>query len=52
MEIRRIRLNQGQTADNVLTFGDNNSLAAASVTKLSFVAPWCCHKLRRTMYLP
>ncbi len=52
MEIRRIRLNQGQTADNVLTFGDNDSLVAASVTKLSFVAPWCCHKLRRTMYLP
>jgi hypothetical protein len=52
MEIRRIRLNQGQTADNVLTFGDNDSLAAASVTKLNFVAPWCCHKLRRTMYLP
>lgn len=52
MEIRRIRLNQGQTADNVLTFGDNQSLVTASVSKLSFVAPWCCHKLRRTFYLP
>jgi hypothetical protein len=52
MEIRRIRLNQGQTADNNLTFGNNDSLVAASVSKLSFVAPWCCHKLRRTFYLP
>ena len=52
MEIRRIRLNQGQTADNALTFGDNDSLVAASVTKLNFIAPWCCHKLRRTMYMP
>jgi hypothetical protein len=52
MEIRRIRLNQGQTADNNLTFGSNDSLVAASVSKLSFVAPWCCHKLRRTFYLP
>ncbi len=52
LEIRRIRLNQGQTADNVLTFGDNDSLVAAAVTKLSFVAPWCCHKYRRTFYMP
>ncbi len=52
MEIRRIRLNQGQTADNVLTFGNNDSLVAASLTKLNFIAPWCCHKLRRTMYMP
>src|SRR6266481_5385477 len=51
MEIRRIRLNQGQTADNVLTFGNNDSLVAASLTKLNFVAPWCCHKLRRTFYM-
>src|SRR6267378_3325910 len=52
MEIRRIRLNQGQTADNVLTFGNNDSLVAAAVSKLNFVAPWCCHKLRRTFYMP
>ena len=52
LEVRRIRLNQGQTADNVLTFGDNDSLVAASVTKLNFVAPWCCHKYRRTFYMP
>jgi hypothetical protein len=52
MEIRRIRLNQGQTADNVLTFGNNDSLISASVSKLNFVAPWCCHKYRRTFYMP
>ena len=25
MEIRRVRLNQGQTADNILTFDDSGS---------------------------
>jgi hypothetical protein len=29
MEIRRVRLNQGQTADNVLNFSDDNSLVNA-----------------------
>src|SRR5580693_3256523 len=30
MEIRRVRLNQGITADNVLNFSDDNSLATAT----------------------
>jgi hypothetical protein len=52
MEIRRIRLNQGQTANNTLTFGDDQSLINAQVTKLDFIAPWCCHKYRRSFYMP
>jgi hypothetical protein len=52
MEIRRIRLNQGQTANNTLNFGDNSSLITATLTNVSFIAPWCCHKYRRTFYMP
>jgi hypothetical protein len=52
MEIRRVRLNQGQTANNTLTFGDNDSLVAGNISKLDFIAPWCCHRLRRTFYMP
>jgi len=51
MEIRRIRLNQGKTADNNLTFGDPG-IFSATVDKVTFNAPWCCHKYRRTFYLP
>jgi hypothetical protein len=32
MEIRRVRLNQGQTADNVLNFSDDNSLVTAQLS--------------------
>jgi hypothetical protein len=57
MEIRRVRLNQGKTADNILGFTDSSSTANtafenALLTQLSFTAPWCCHKFRRTFYLP
>ncbi len=57
MEIRRIRLNQGKTADNILSFQDSSSTSntafnSALLTQLSFTAPWCCHKYRRTFYLP
>ena len=52
MEIRRIRLNQGQTANNTFNFGDDDSLVAAQLTNLSFIAPWCCHRLRRTFFMP
>jgi hypothetical protein len=52
MEIRRIRLNQGQTANNTLNFGDNLSLVTASLSNVNFIAPWCCHKYRRLFYLP
>jgi len=52
MEIRRVRLNQGQTADNVLSFSSEQDMVDASLSKLSFVAPWCCHGLRRMFYMP
>ncbi len=52
MEIRRVRLNQGQTSNNVLTFGDDYSLATAALSSINYIAPWCCHRLRRTFYMP
>jgi hypothetical protein len=57
MEIRRIRLNQGKTADNNLYFSDNSGSADAGFVnaqlyQVAFTAPWCCHKYRRTFYLP
>ncbi len=52
MEIRRVRLNQGQTANNTLDFGDNLSMVSGTLTKIDFIAPWCCHRLRRTFYMP
>src|SRR6266478_5538123 len=52
IEIRRIRLNQGQTANNNLNFGANDSLVGAQLTTLNFIAPWCCHRLRRGFYMP
>jgi hypothetical protein len=57
VEIRRVRLNQGKTADNTLNFADNSGTANtgfvdATLYGISFTAPWCCHKFRRTFYLP
>jgi hypothetical protein len=57
MEIRRVRLNQGKTADNTLDFSDNSTTANTNfvngdLSALTFNAPWCCHKYRRTFYLP
>jgi len=56
MEIRRVRLNQGQTADNTLSFADttgtDQNFINAQLTSITFNAPWCCHRLRRTFYMP
>jgi hypothetical protein len=52
MEIRRVRLNQGQTSNNSLSFGDAQSMISAMLSNVSYIAPWCCHKYRRTFYLP
>jgi Carboxypeptidase regulatory-like domain/TonB dependent receptor len=52
MEIRRVRLNQGQTADNILSFASEPDMVGANLSKLSFIAPWCCHGLRRMFYMP
>ncbi len=53
MEIRRVRLNQGKTASNTLSFGSNpQEVFNGQVDQVSFTAPWCCHKLRRAFYMP
>ncbi|MHB8215624.1 MAG: TonB-dependent receptor [Candidatus Sulfotelmatobacter sp.] len=52
MEYRRVRLNQGQTSNNTLTFGDDYSLSQASLAKVDYIAPWCCHGLRRNFFMP
>ena len=52
MEYRRVRLNQGQTSNNNLTFGDDYSLSQASLTNVNYIAPWCCHRLRRNFFMP
>jgi hypothetical protein len=52
MEYRRVRLNQGQTSNNNLTFGDDYSLSQASLANINYIAPWCCHRLRRNFYMP
>lgn len=52
MEIRRVRLNQGQTADNVLTFASEADMITATLSQINFNAPWCCHGLRRMFYMP
>src|SRR5579862_8640333 len=52
MEYRRVRLNQGQTSNNVLTFSDDYSLSQASLSNIDYIAPWCCHRLRRNFFMP
>jgi hypothetical protein len=52
MEIRRVRLNQGQTEDNTLSFGSEADMVNASLSQIKYIAPWCCHRLRRTFYMP
>jgi hypothetical protein len=52
MEIRRVRLNQGQTDDNTLTFASEADMINANLANITYIAPWCCHGLRRTFYMP
>jgi hypothetical protein len=52
MEYRRVRLNQGQTADNTLSFGSEADMITGTLDKVSYIAPWCCHRLRRNFYMP
>jgi hypothetical protein len=52
VEIRRVRLNQGQTADNILTFASEADMINANLANITYIAPWCCHGLRRMFYMP
>jgi hypothetical protein len=52
MEYRRVRLNQGQTADNNLNFASETDMIHANLSQISYIAPWCCHRLRRNFFMP
>jgi hypothetical protein len=57
MEIRRVRLNQGVSAGNTLSFQDSSGASdsgfeGAALYAISYTSTWCCHKLRRTFYMP
>ena len=52
MEYRRVRLNQGQTADNTLSFASTDDMTTATLSNITYIAPWCCHGLRRNFFMP
>ncbi len=57
IELRRVRLNQGVTESNTLSFQDNSGSADtgfvnASLYGIAFTSSWCCHKYRRMFYMP
>ncbi len=52
MEYRRVRLNQGQTADNTLSFSSTDDMTSATLSNITYIAPWCCHRLRRNFFMP
>ena len=52
VEYRRVRLNQGITADNTITFTDNVSLIDNQITNLLYRSTWWPHHLRHTFVMP
>ena len=58
LEVRRVRLNQGITADNSITYKDlpgdspNQSLIDNNVDNLFYRSSWALHYLRHTFVLP
>ena len=52
MEYRRVRLNQGQTSDNVLSFASTDDMTTGTLSNITYIAPWCCHGLRRNFFMP
>jgi hypothetical protein len=52
IELRRVRLNQGITADDTITFTDNLSLINNQVDNLFYRSSWWHHHLRHTFILP
>ena len=52
IEVRRVRLNQGITADNAITFKDNLSLINNMIDNLAYRSTWSLHYLRKTFVLP
>ncbi|HKU24707.1 MAG TPA: TonB-dependent receptor [Candidatus Sulfotelmatobacter sp.] len=52
IEVRRIRLNQGITEDNIYNFTDNASLINDQLDSAFLRKSWCCRGLRRWFVLP
>ena len=52
IEYRRVRLNQGITADNTITYTDNISLISNDIGNLFYRSTWSLHYLRHTFILP
>jgi len=52
IEIRRVRLNQGITADNTISYTDNDSLVSNQIDNLFYKSSWSLHYLRRTFVMP
>ena len=52
IEVRRVRLNQGITADDNYSFTDNASLINNQLDSANFRQTWCCRGLRHTYVLP
>ena len=51
-EIRRIRLNQGITQDDAITYADNPSILSNQLNSLSLKGSWWSRGLRRVFILP
>jgi hypothetical protein len=52
IEVRRVQLNQGITADNAITFKDNLSVINNMIDNLAYRSTWSLHYLRKTFVLP
>ncbi|HEX2715124.1 MAG TPA: TonB-dependent receptor, partial [Candidatus Acidoferrales bacterium] len=52
IEVRRIDLNQGKTADTTISYTTAPSIIANTAEGINVQGPWCCHGLRRTFVLP
>lgn len=52
IEYRRVRLNQGITADNTITYKDNLSLINNNIDNLFYRSSWSLHYLRHSFILP
>lgn len=52
IELRRVRLNQGITASNSITFADLAGLESNTLDSIDYFSSWCCRKFRRLYVLP
>jgi hypothetical protein len=52
IEFRRVRLNQGITADNAITFKDNLTVIDNMIDNLAYRSTWSLHYLRKMFILP